>query len=216
MQSAQIRHYEENETQPKKPYYQRPGWWVMISGALLGVIVIICGIVFVAGIPGVYDEAIQYRNLHEANEGANKVVYNKFLTVLTTKGKITTASVEAQQDLFATVMNSKQKSAGALLNFLHEHNPNPDQALTKTSELFKDMMASVEGLREEFARVQKKSLDIEREHKNLIQGFWTSMQLSWTSADMTPLETQIVTAPETEEAFSGQGGEKPIDLGFGT
>lgn len=158
-----------------------------------------------------YNEEVGLRTAHEANEDANKIVYNKFVNVISEKAGVVNASVDAQKELFAIIMNSKKGTTGTLLNFIHQHNPNPDQALTETSAMFRDLMASIEGLREEFAKVQKKSRDIEREHTNLIGSFFPkNIFLPMFGANTEPLETQIVVGPETDDAFNG-GGDKGIN-----
>lgn len=159
-----------------------------------------------------YNTEVSLRNAHEANEDANRVVYNKFVNILQEKAGVMNASVDAQKELFETIMNSKSgQGGGALVKFIHEHNPNPDAALTETSRQFTMIMNEISGLREEFARIQKKSLQIEKDHKDLVNGFFSGKMLFVFGGDRTPLETNIVTGTETEEAFSSPGAAKAVN-----
>ncbi len=159
-----------------------------------------------------YNEEVQLRNEHEANEKANQVVYTKFTRTVIEKCGVQNASVQAQKDLFAIVMNSKSGVSGALANFISQHNPNPDVALSETGAGFRSIMASIEGLREEFARVQKRSLAIEQTHKDLLGGYISGGMVRRFGGNMEPLVTQIIKSPEATRAFA-TGVDEGVDMG---
>ncbi|MDP6442821.1 MAG: hypothetical protein QF805_03420 [Pirellulaceae bacterium] len=191
-----------------RPFWAGTGFKILIACIVL---IVIPAVSFVGCGTSVYNQEVQLRNLHEANEDANKVVYNKFQKVIQEKAGVVNASVDAQERLFALIMNSKSgQGGGHLMKFIHENNPNPDQALTETSKQFKDIMVSIEGLRTEFEKVQKRSLDIERQHKDILGGFWSSKLLAAFGGDSTKLETQIVVGPETTDAFE-TGQDSGVD-----
>lgn len=182
---------------------------VVIGIAVAAAVVVV---VLVAAATTSYNQQISLRNAHEANEDANQVVYTKFVNILQEQAGVVNASVEAQKELFALIMNSKSgQGGGAMIKFIREHNPNPDAALTETSKQFTSIMNEISGLREEFARAQKKSLQIEKDHKDLVQGFFSSRLIAMLGGDLAPLDTNIVTAPETAAAFSGEGQGKAVD-----
>lgn len=169
-------------------------------------------VIFLVSGSNYYNQEVNLRTLHEAQEDVNKIIFEKFQKTIVEKAGVVQASVDAQKELFKMIMDSKSgKEGGTLAKFIQEHNPNPDQALTETSQQFKDIMISIEGLRQEFSNAQERSRDIEREHKRLISGFWTSKILPIFGANMEPLKTQIITSTNTENVFTTGRDDNPID-----
>jgi len=187
----------------------------MSSGLKAAIVVLILLVVptlsFVGCGISVYNSEVSLREDHNAQEDVNRIVFEKFQKIVVEKAGVVKASVEAQKELFGLIMNSKSGGGGSLMNFIHEHNPNPDAALTETSKQFRDIMVSIEGLREEFARAQKRSREIEANHTKLLKSFVSSQMVSLFGGDMTPLETQIITSTRTEEVFTTGIDDQSLD-----
>ena len=172
---------------------------------------IFIAVVFVISGASYYNREVNLRTLHGAQEDVNRIIFEKFQKTIVEKAGVVQASVEAQKELFSMIMGSKSGKGEALVKFVQEHNPNPDQALTETSQQFRDIMVSIEGLRGEFSNAQIKSRDIEREHAGLINGFWSRKMLVLFGANIEPLKTRIITSTDTEDVFATGKDDTPID-----
>jgi hypothetical protein len=199
-----------------QPHWQQP--WQPQSQVNWGVVALF--IAFAAALAygayylyavGCFNREVALRNEHKAQGDVNQVVYDKFHKTITEQAGVVMASQTSIKELFKIIMESKSgKASGSLVNFVREHNPNPDRSLLENGQKFTKLMASIAGLREEFARAQKRSLDIEREHNNLIKGYWSRSAIVKFGGDVTPLETQLVTSDRTEGAFA-TGKDEALD-----
>ena len=88
-----------------------------------------------------------------------------------------------------------------MFKWIQEQNPN------FSVELYKNLDDAIEGQREEFAMVQKRLIDIKREHQLLRQKFPSSLFVG----GRPELEIQIVTSTKTEETFKS-GKEDSVNL----
>jgi hypothetical protein len=97
------------------------------------------------------------------------------------------------ENTFKTVVSeaAKGREGGSLAKFVQENYPTMD------TSIYKEMMATIEGKRDEFTSRQRKMVDIKREHDYLISRFPTNLMLFWVQ----PLELKLVTSSKTEKAY---------------
>jgi len=91
------------------------------------------------------------------------------------------------------LMNERYDEEGSIA-FKWIKEDNPDFSV----ELFKALTDQIASLRAEFATVQKRLIDIKREHDNLRQKFPSSLFVGSREA----LKVNIVTSTATEKAFA--------------
>lgn len=187
---------------------------IAIAGALAAVALLISA-VFVGAY--YYNREVDLREAHKAQEDISMAQFDKFKKTVMEKAGVTKASTETQKELFEIIMNSKSKSdeKGALVSFVHEHNPNPDGALESINQQYNDLSVAIEGMRDQFYRAQMKSRDIEREHAKLVRGFFAGTFISMVGGDTTPLDTNIITSTATDEVFESGKDDEILDP-FGT
>jgi hypothetical protein len=204
---------------PQYPPQYPPQWgppeqrmnWGLVAIFLVVAAVLSGGAYYLYGV-SCFNSEVALRNEHKAQGDVNQVVYDKFHKTITEQAGVVMASQDSIKELFKIIMDSKSGKAGAgkLVSFIREHNPNPDKALVENGLKFTKLMASIAGLREEFARAQKRSLEIERNHNDLIKGYWSRKMIINFGGDVTPLETQLVTSERTEGAFA-TGKDEALD-----
>jgi len=168
------------------------------------VVLVIVGITF--GVIGVgwSNTEIELRNLAEAQQESNKVIYDKVWKVIKQKAQITDKYAKDFKSVYNGMMEkrySADKGNNPTFKWIKEHNPD------FSVEMYKDIADAVEGLRAEFAMVQKRLLDIKKEHDNLRQRFPSSLIVGSRKA----LDIKIVTSTKTEETFAS-GKEENVDV----
>lgn len=165
----------------------------------VGVSVLCIAMIFGGSILSVLNANADLRAQFSAQEDNNQIVFDKFKKILQEKAGVVNASQASLRELYGIVMSSKQGVDGAgLMKFIQQHNPNPN--FGDQTALFKDLMVSIEQLRNEFAREQQKSRSIQQEHDRLRTRPISGTLLSIFS-DNSPLETNIITSSETQETF---------------
>jgi hypothetical protein len=87
------------------------------------------------------------------------------------------------------------------MSWITEHNPE------FSVKLYETLMDSIKGLREEFAQVQIKLIDINREHTNLR----TMVPSSWFIGKRPALDIKIVTSEVTAQVFE-KGKEDDVKV----
>jgi hypothetical protein len=110
------------------------------------------------------------------------------------------------KEIYVEMMNARYAGDSAsgketLMKWITESNPTFDIGLYKT------LMNTIEGSRNEFTMEQKKLIDIDRELKSMKVTFPNSIILGG-KAD---LEIKLVTSAKTEEAYK-TGQENDVDL----
>lgn len=144
---------------------------------------------------------VSLRNLAKAQQEQNKVIYDKTWKTISQRAQITDKYEQAFKDIYSRIMDARYKDENLLFKFVTEQNP------TLSPDLYRELADAVESNRLEFANVQKRLLDIKREHDNLRMRF----PGSWFVGDRPELVLQIVTSTKTEKTFA-TGKEDDIQL----
>jgi hypothetical protein len=166
--------------------------------------IIVLSIVFWAvGLSNTYNKKFVQGKAFQQN---SEVVFDNTWKKIAQQANVTTEYKEGFREIYVELMDARYKNdAGAgqqtLMKWVTEANPEFDASLYKT------LMNTIEGSRNEFTMEQKKLIDIDRELKTMKVTFPNSLVLK-NKAD---LEIKLVTSAKTEEAFrTGQDNE--VDL----
>jgi hypothetical protein len=163
--------------------------------------IIVLSIVFWAvGLSNTYNKKFVQGKAFQQN---SEVVFDNTWKKIAQQANVTTEYKEGFREIYVELMDARYKNdAGAgqqtLMKWVTEANPEFDASLYKT------LMNTIEGSRNEFTMEQKKLIDIDRELKSMKVTFPNSLVLK-NKAD---LEIKLVTSAKTEDAFqTGQDNE---------
>lgn len=166
---------------------------------IVGVILILGGVTANYGIKTSNTEK-KIRNTIPAQTDKVDLYYTKLVEILVTKAGITKEYAKANTEFQVAIMEGRYSTGTKMMMWIQESNPKFDQSL------YKDLMNSVEGLREGFYIEQSKLRDIKLAHDNLIDLFPSSLfvgsrgkievQLLVNQATKTARETGIDETPK--------------------
>lgn len=149
------------------------------------------------------NKEIELRNEAKAQQESNKVIYDKVWKTIAQVAQVADKYESAFQKIYLKVMDARysKESDQLLFKFVQEQNPN------LSTELYSQINDAVSANRAEFANVQKRLIDIKREHDNVRMIF----PGSWWLSDKPEIILQIVTSTKTEQVFS-TGKEDDINV----
>lgn len=172
----------------------------LVSG---GLVIFTVAIIFMLGV-GYKNQEIELRNQAVAQEDANKLTFDKVWKVLKQKAGVTDKYASDFKDIYSGLMNSRyqgDQKSNPMFKWIQERNPN------FSVDLYKDLSSAIESNRAEFLRVQKRLVDIKREHDNLRLKFPSSIFVG----SKPELDIKLVTSGKTEATFN-TGKEDNVDL----
>ena len=177
------------------------------TGLLIG-----CGVIVILGIMFIL-WAIGLSNTYNKKFVAGKAIQNNCEIVFdnTWKKIQQSAGVTDQyktgfKEIYVDMMNARYANDSTsgketLMKWITESNPTFDISLYKT------LMNTIEGSRNEFTMEQKKLIDIDRELKSMKVTFPNSIILG----NKSDLEIKLITSAKTDEAYH-TGQENDINL----
>lgn len=138
------------------------------------------------------------RNKIPAQTEKCEIFYTKLWEVLKTKAGVTKQYAEDATEFQKSVMEGRYSSGQKMMLWIQESNPTFDQSM------YKDLMNSIEGLREGFFVEQTKLRDLKLQHDNLIDMFPSKIVVgSRGKIEVTLLKNQATkNAYETGEDSS--------------
>lgn len=161
------------------------------------------GIVLVLGI-GIAIWAISLSNTYnkklETGKAAqlnSEVVFDNTWKKIAQQAQVTDQYKDGFRDIYVGMMEARYGNDGeagqeTLMKWIQESNPTLDASVYKT------LMNTIEGSRNEFTMEQKKLIDVDRELKSMKVTFPNSLVLG----NKPDLEIKLVTSTKTDEAFS--------------
>jgi hypothetical protein len=173
-----------------------------ISVAVILFILLIVGGWFGISYVSYNNQEIEIRNLAEAQQENNKTVYDKVWKIIKQKAGVTDKYATDFKEAYGGLMTARYGDGkNPMWSWVKEHNPNLD------ASMYKDLSASIEALRNEFQQVQKRLIDIKREHENLRK----KIPSCWFVGKRPELELDIVTSANTKEVFQ-TGEENDVEI----
>jgi hypothetical protein len=169
----------------------------MIRGSLIALgLVVILTLSVVFWWIGVNNTEVGLRNQFIAQVSANQADFDTMWKTIQQKYQISSEYAQAFKDIVTA--NVQGRSGGALFKSIQETVPGLDPSI------YRDIMATIEGKRNQFEAHQKKMVDIKREHDDIRGKFPSSFVVGGRPA----LVLQLVTSEKTNEAFtSGQDND---------
>ena len=136
---------------------------------VLGVFLVIAGSIFFWGV-GVSNSEITIAERGNAQQKVCQAFFSNMWEILKSKGAVTTEYAEQNNKFVTALMEGRySKGDGSLMKWITEQNPQFDPSL------YKDLMASIEGLRNSFFIEQSKLIDIDRQHRTMRKMFFQSL-----------------------------------------
>jgi len=144
---------------------------------------------------------VDLRNQCKAQQKANEAVYDEVWKVLSQRAGVLDKYAQDFKEVYVNLMNARYEGKDPMMNWIHEHNPNLDPAL------YKDLSIEISAQRAKFTTVQKRLIDIKREHDNLRQ----KIPSCFFVGGRPELDIKVVTSSKTEKTFASQK-EDDIEL----
>lgn len=155
------------------------------------------------GLSNTYNKKLETGKAFQKN---SEVVFDNTWKKIQQQAGVTSEYKEGFREIYVDIMNARYGNDGeagkqTLMKWIQESNPTFDVSLYKT------LMNTIEGSRNEFTMEQKKLIDIDRELKTMKVTFPNSLILG----NKPDLDIKLVTSAKTEEAFA-TGQENDVDL----
>ncbi len=139
---------------------------------------------------------VKQKNLVEAQVQARDAVYDNTWKKIQQSLEIADIAQEKFKDVYVSYMEARAEAygeGGALMKFVQESVPQGD-----VLKLFENVQRIMEASRDELTHEQKKLVDYDREHRNIIQTGWTS----WFVGDRDTVTFNLITSTRTKQAAS--------------
>lgn len=161
---------------------------LIVFGVVLAVILMVI-IPIIVWVIGVSNTEIGLRNQFDAAEKVIVLTHDTMWKTISQKYQISDAYKKAFIEAITEVVEGRK--GGSLLKFTTEANP------AVSENLYKEIMATVEGKRDLLQSKQQIVLDISVVHKNLCQKFPTSLIVGGRPA----LDVKLITSSRSENAI---------------
>lgn len=158
---------------------------------ILAIVVLVVGGALVAWGVGVSNSEKRLVNKIEAQQEATEVFYTKLWEILKSKAGVTEEYAEQFKEIQFGIMEGRYSTGGEMMKWIQEANPEFD------ASLYKDLMNSIEGERNGFFIEQKKLVDMEKQHKDMLEVFPKSVILKNRDA----VTITVLKNVSTKEAF---------------
>lgn len=171
----------------------------LIVFGVIAVAIILIVVPIIAWVIGTSNTEIKLRNQFDAAETVIELTHDTMWKTISQKYKMS----DKYKDGFIEVVNStvKGRDGGSLIKFVQESNP------TLSENLYKEIMATIEGKRDLLQSKQQIVLDISVTHKNLISTFPTSLVVG----KRAPLEVKLITSTRSSNAVE-TGKDDDVEL----
>ncbi len=148
------------------------------------------------------NEEIRTRELVLTQQTVCEAHFDKMWKILKSKAGVTEQYSQSFKEIYpALIAGRYSNDQGTLMKWIQEDNP------TFSTELFKDLMVSIEAQRESYFDAQKSLIDIHRKHNTLLK----VAPSSWIVGNRGEIAITIITSEITEKVYS-TGQENDINL----
>ena len=148
---------------------------------------------------GVSNSERMLRNKIEAQQESAEIFYTKLWEILKSKAGVTSEYAEQFKEIQFGIMEGRYSTGGEMMKWIQEANPEFD------ASLYKDLMNSIEGERNGFFIEQKKLLDMNKQHKDMLVTFPKKLILK----DREIIEIVVLKNVVTKEAFETGTDQSP-------
>jgi hypothetical protein len=171
-----------------------------MKGFLIGLVVLVIfgGSLVIWGV-GVSNSERTLRNKIEAQQEATEIFYTKLWEILKSKAGVTEEYAEQFKEIQFGIMEGRYSTGGEMMKWIQEANPEFD------ASLYKDLMNSIEGERNGFFIEQKKLIDMQKQHRDMLVVFPKKVILKNREA----IEIVVLKNAVTKEAFTTGNDQSP-------
>lgn len=179
----------------------------MKKGAIITLVLVgLVGLGIAAWAIGVSNTYNKKYKTGKAAQQNSQVVFDNTWKKIAQDAQVTDQYKEGFREVYVEIADARYGNDGeagqqTLMKWIQESNPTLDASIYKT------LMNTIEGSRNEFTMEQKKLIDIDRELQTMKVVFPQSLVLK----NKPDLEIKLVTSAKTDEAFE-TGQENDIDL----
>lgn len=166
---------------------------LIIGGSVLGVIIVLLVVALCIGgwIMGIYNTEVKLRNVYEAKHKTIETAHDTMWKSVSQKYKIS-------KDYENTFLNGLRAVAtGREGGSVFKSNNESSSQLGLSTDVFNQMMATIEGQRAMLKREQDTMVDMYRQHKNHCEVFPNSLLIG----NRVLPEPQIISSTRTKDAF---------------
>lgn len=169
-----------------------------IIGIVLAIIAIFVAILGIS----TSNSEIRLRNSITAQQTNCESFFDQMWKIINQKAQVSEQYKDAFKEIYPSLIDGRYKNDGGnFMKWITESNPNFDVSL------YKDLQTSIESLRLSFFTEQKKLLDLDREHKNILRTFPSEIFVGGRDT----VDIKIITSTETKEVYK-TGEENNIEL----
>lgn len=162
---------------------------LVIMGIAAGLLILITAVTVVS----VQNEEVALRNQVEAQQQTLESYHDAMWKILKQKAGVSDEYKKTFTEIYPKLIEGRyDQGDGSLMKWIQEDNPAFDTAL------YQDLSRSIEAQRVAFHREQKQLVDLQREHKTLIETFPGKLILS----DKKPVEITIVSSTRSKQAIA--------------
>jgi hypothetical protein len=146
---------------------------------------------------------IRLINRGKAQQQVCEAYFDKMWKILQQKAGVTDQYKNSFKEVYTPLIEGRYSGdkGQSLMKWIKESNPQFD------ASLYKDLMASIEGERNGFFIEQEKLIDIDRQHKDLIMTFPSSIVVG----NRPNLDYKIIKSLKTDDVYK-TGQENDVDL----
>lgn len=146
-----------------------------------------------------YNKAISYENQFQAQLANREMMHDNMFKTISEKFSTAKLERETVSKMIDAVAQGRQ--GGAIFKSVQETNPTFDQSL------FREVMATIEGKRNEFTRSQQTLAQLQKEHNDLLTHLFSSLIVGGRA----PLTFLVVSSSATKETMTtGIDDKSPI------
>lgn len=174
---------------------------LLITGSILAILAVFV-VVILSWAIGWSNGEIELKNGVFAQQKVNEAVFDNTWKTISQEAQVSNTYKDSFKAVYVDIMNARYASdrSASLMKWVTESNPNFD------TKLFEKLMVTIEAQRQTFTENQKKLIDINNVHTNMIQKFPGVILASILGRQ--EIKITVVTSAKTEESFkTGQDND---------
>ena len=158
---------------------------------------------------GTYNEAASLKNQYTSKVSANEASFDNMWKKIQQTAQVPEAQKNAFREVFENYAAARTGTGGggSLMNWIKEAIPNVDLSI------YKDLMNTITGSRDEWTRNQIELVSISNEYNQRLSVFPSNLVLRMFGFEK--IVPKIITSSRTDKAFS-TGKDDDVDLNLST
>lgn len=165
----------------------------VILATVLGIVVVLFLSIFSMGISARNKNA-QLTNLYNADSSKIESFYDNLWKTINQQNQVSEKYKESFKEIIQIEMKAREDKGGLLLKFTQESNP------TISTQLYSQLMNTIQTQREGFMNTQNALLDVVREQNTLLQTWPSSIFLS----SYKKLSYKVISSEKTQDVIKSK------------